>query len=189
MFNLKAVKNKEMHIFRISVLMLFILTGLFTLPVTSFAEEKLVIGWVEQVNIDDARLEINAKIDTGADTTSIDAVIHRLYQVEGEDWIRFEIINKKGQSVTLDRKIVRYVEIKRRLVPPIKRPVVELGVCLGQTYHKVGVNLANRAKFNYKMLIGRDYLKGRYLVDSEVKNLSSPSCGYIRQMDKVDDDG
>lgn len=185
MSNLEATYNKESPAYYILFYITLTLTGLLSLPGMVSAQQAQVIGWIESVNIEDAQLNIQAKIDTGADTTSIDAVIEEIFQVEDEDWIRFSITNKQNKTVTLDRKIIRYVEIKRRLVPPVKRPVVELGICLGQTYHKVNVNLANRAKFNYKMLIGRDYLEGRYLVDSASKYTTQPSCRFIREMDKV----
>jgi len=140
------------------------------------AVEKQTIGWLEHVAVGKQRLQFKAKIDTGADTTSIRAKILREFTIDDDDWIEFELSNQHGQSIKLQQKIERYVKIKRRLMPSIKRPVILLGVCLGKVYRNVEVNLAQRKNFKYSMLIGRNYLQGFYLVDSAETYTSLPTC-------------
>ena len=58
----------------------------------------------------------------------------------------------------------------------IERPVISLGICLGNIYRQVNVNLADRTNYNYTMLIGRDYLNGVYIVDVEIVHTTKPTC-------------
>lgn len=148
----------------------------FLAPNSLSAGEKVVIGWLEEVRLERVGLALLAKIDTGADNSSINADILETYQRGKAEWVRFRVTNKQQQSVELERKVVRHAFIKRKRAEPIKRPVVMLGVCLGEVYREVEVNLAERKAFNYHMLIGRSFLQGVFLVDSELKRMTSPGC-------------
>lgn len=149
---------------------------LLCLPATGWAQTLPVIGWLEVVHINRANLDFEAKIDTGADTTSIGAEILREYQIRGHDWVRYRLDNKRGQRVILESKVVRHVRIKRRLAPSIRRPVVKLGVCLGGVFRKVEVNLASRTKYKFRMLIGRNFLRSAYMVDASQEFTTPPRC-------------
>ena len=51
-----------------------------------------------------------------------------------------------------------------------------LGICLGNVYKEVEVNLEDRSKFNYQLLIGRSYLKNSFLVDASATFTLKPNC-------------
>lgn len=172
MMNFNIATN--IHRFSIQSILLLIC---FVLPTSVLnADVKPIIGWLEFVQITGSGLRVEAKIDTGADSSSINARILKKYTRNGEEWVRFRIDNKKGKELVLDQKIIRYVKIKRRRMVPIKRPVINLGICLGHIKRVVEVNLAERSNFEYKMLIGRDYLYNTYLVDSAMTFTTSPGC-------------
>ena len=154
-----------------SILLIF----LFQIPI-SFALEKQTIGWLEDVKVNGSDFQLKAKIDTGATTSSLNAKIIKKFTKDGDKWIRFRIKNKMGQNILLERKIVRYVKIKRKLAFALKRPVINLGICIGKVFREQEVNLADRKNFEYQMLVGRNYLQGNFLVDSELVYTSKPSC-------------
>ena len=154
-----------------------------TLFLCNSVNAKPVIGWVEPVTIDEAFIKVMAKIDTGADVTSIDARIIKTYREDDDDWVHFEISNKTGQAVELKKKVDRYLPIKRKLMEPEMRPVIHLGVCVGNIYRNIEVNLAQRKNFEYRMLIGRNFLDTTYVVDSELKKTTTPSCTQIKMPD------
>ena len=93
--------------------------------VQSIASEKMqVVGLIENVRVEPGGLVFSAKLDTGADHSSVNArQVHR-FKRKGEKWVRFEIVNDEGQSVTLERKLVRSARIKRPLGKYHRRPVV-----------------------------------------------------------------
>ena len=144
------------------------------------AEDKKVIGWLEQAHIGEAKMRLEAKVDTGADTTSIKATILDTYERDGKPWVSFRIEDKHEHTAELERQVVRYAKIKRKMAPSLRRPVVMLGICIGNIYRDVEVNLAEREGFKYHMLIGRNYLQGVYLVDAEKQYLSTPSCAGVK---------
>lgn len=144
------------------------------------AADKEVIGWLERVHIGETNIQLEAKIDTGADSSSLKAKILKTFVREGEEWVRFRLTDWHDNTVVMERRLVRYVRIKRTLAPSLKRPVVMLGICLGHHYREIEVNLAKRKRFRYQMLIGRDFLRGFYLVDSAQSHTLRPSCPGIK---------
>jgi len=147
---------------------------LIAFPVT--ATELSVIGWLEYVDIDGGDMQYEAKIDTGADVSSINADIIKEFTRNNLDWVQLALVNKEGQRIILEKQILRYAKIKRKQALPVKRPVISLGVCLGDQYRKIEVNLAKRKNFKYKLLIGRNFLRGTYLVDSSNTYTTQPGC-------------
>jgi hypothetical protein len=161
-----------------------LLIGYIFVPI-SLAEQPQAIGWIEHVQIhpitNPARgtnkgIILKAKIDTGADNSSIHAEQINIYEKDGEEWVKFSVKNTSGQQADFNLPLARYTMIKRRGVEPVKRPVVSMALCLGNTLRQVDINLANREKFRYPMLIGRSYLQDSLLVNSGQKYTVEPDC-------------
>ena len=144
------------------------------------ATDKRVIGWLEYAHINEAKMRLRVKVDTGADFSSLKAKILKTFTRNGEDWVRFRLKDGHNDAVVLERKIIRYARVKRKMAPSIKRPVVMLGICIGNIYRDAEVNLAKRKKFKYEMLIGRNYLHNAFLVDSAQSYTVGPSCPGIK---------
>ncbi len=140
-------------------------------------DEKPVIGWVEKVQIFPETITVHAKIDTGADHSSLNVEALTKFIRHGEPWVRFSFTPQESKAVTLERKVIRYAKIKRKSADSQERPVVLLGICLGKTYKSdMVVNLANRGNFTYNMLIGRSFLRDTFIVDSSLTYTLEPSC-------------
>jgi len=145
------------------------------------AEAQLVIGWAEWVRLPELGIEKEARIDTGASLTSIDATILRVvhgYRSSQALRVVFAIGDGKGGMVTLEREIVDWVRIKNKGARgSTRRPVVLLKVCLAGKMIEGRVNLAERHGFEYPILIGRNMLaNGHFLVDSGVSFGREPQC-------------
>ncbi len=140
-------------------------------------EEKSIIGWIETVQILPENISLLAKIDTGADNSSLNATDPIEFMKGKEPWIRFAIQIEKGEAMTLERPIKRYTRIKRKSGTSLKRAVVLMDLCVGTLFKKdVPVNLADRTGFKYPMLIGRSFLKGSAIVDSALTFTREPAC-------------
>jgi len=162
---------------------LFLMAGIAALVSTqSYAEPVQSIGWIEHVQIaslqPNGALKMKAKIDTGADNSSLHAENIARYDKDGAQWVRFTVTNKDGDTAEFDLPLVRITEIKSKVAgaAPLQRPVVSMELCIGSTLKPVHVNLANRANFRYRMLIGRSYLKDQYLVNSGRQYTVEPAC-------------
>lgn len=157
-----------------------LLVVFFSLPTISLADHvKQVSGWVEKVSIGDPPITIRAKIDTGAEHSSLPARDYELYKKGAVEWVRFTLNNKEGDTLIVEKPVKRFTQIKQKdNRPSIKRPVIELGVCMGNVYKIVQVNLADREKFNFPMLIGRSFLQGSFVVDADHKYVNEPDCKH-----------
>jgi len=140
------------------------------------AETIQVIGWIEHVQIQARNIILKAKIDTGADNSSIHADNIQVYDKNGTQWVRFTVRNRENQSADFELPLISYAKIKRKRAEPLLRPVVNMGLCIGNTVKMVDINLANREHFKYRILIGRSYLKEQYLVDSSKQHTIEPDC-------------
>ncbi len=159
----------------------FVFVVLIVIPIMSAmqviaSEPMKVVGLIENVRVDPGGLIFSAKLDTGADHCSVNAhSVHR-FKRKGERWVRFQLITGDGTAVSLERQLVRLATIKRHGGKKHKRPVVMLTICLGTVSREVQVNLVDRSRFNYKMLIGRSFMRDAFLVDPSRKFTVEPQC-------------
>ena len=130
-----------------------------------------IIGEVEPVYLKDIKSVFYARIDTGAETSSVDASNVKEFERDGESWVSFDIINREtGEKKTFEKKIVRKTTIKRQQGGDEKRIVINMEIKIGNQLFTKEFNLGNREKFNYQVLIGRNILNGLAVVDVSVKN-------------------
>lgn len=145
-------------------------------PAADTGGARLHAGWIEEARIYPGAFLLEAKLDTGADVSSLDARDAVFFRRGGERWIRFTVTSNRGRTVTLERPVVRMARIKRHSHASQRRPVVRLGICIGDVYRETEVNLVDRARFRYRLLIGRRFMENRVIVDPARKFLHSPEC-------------
>ena len=136
-------------------------------PPKYMSEKKLlVIGSVERVVVDPPGIKLEARIDTGAETTSLHADPIIRFERDGKRWVRFTIQeNAQSEPVVLERRVTRRVRIKRHDADSQRRYVVKLWLQLGEIREKVDVTLTDRSDFEYPLLIGRNWLTDTAVVD------------------------
>jgi len=146
-----------------SILALFTFMSLLTGPIMA-SDEPQVYGYVEKVSLPDKNLTLSAKLDTGAKSASLNATHITEIAKNGVPYLRFTVPTKEGDFV-FEGEYKGRVKIKVRedeansdlLTPtPIKRPVVLLNIKLGNQVKAIQVNLTNRKRFLYPLLLGRD---------------------------------
>ncbi|CAA6808783.1 MAG: Unknown protein [uncultured Sulfurovum sp.] len=131
-------------------------------------KHKIIIGAIEKVHLLDVNMVLKARIDTGAKTTSIDAREITPFERNGVKWVRFTCVNG-NKSKTIEKKILRTVEIKRHGTKSQNRYVIEMNVMLGTVSRLIQVNLNNRKSYVYPVLIGRNFLRNSFIVDVTLK--------------------
>jgi hypothetical protein len=144
------------------------------------AAEVTVVGWIERVKLGLEGLVLSAKLDTGADTSSLHASDIRWYVRDDGDWVAFDVVNEKGEKVRFERKVLRIARVRRMGGGVQKRPTVLMGVCLGKVYKVTQVTLADRTGFAYEFLVGRRFLAGDFAVDSARTYTVEPECEVTR---------
>ena len=156
-----------------------LLLGLLLLAATNgelCAGEKQLIGWIERVAVTTEGVMMEAKIDTGADYSSVDADDIRYFMREGVCWVEFSIKDRSAKKHVLRRPLMRMSRIKKKTMGFQDRPVVKIEICVGDQQRLTQVNLAERGHFKYPLLLGRDFLGTHYLVDPASKYLQPLLC-------------
>ena len=141
----------------------FVFTSLWAEPLMA-KNEVHTYGFVEKATLVDKDLILSAKLDTGAKSASLNATDIQEVEKNGVAYIRFTVPTKE-ESYTFEARYIGKVKIKVRAdesnpraiaLTPIKRPVILLNVQLGDQIKAIRVNLTNRKRFIYPLLLGRD---------------------------------
>jgi len=137
---------------------------------------KLIVGGREQVWLEDIQMVLPARVDTGAETASLDARNIELFERNGKRWVRFEIVHPdSGEVIQLERKLKRIAAIiQSNTSEPERRPVIKLGITIGDVSQSAEFTLSDRSHLDYQMLIGRNVLKDVMVVDVSKVNIASP---------------
>lgn len=139
--------------------------------------EPITLGYIENVAVGNKALEMKGKLDTGADTSSVHAYNVKVYQRgERDNWVKFRLVGKDGRAIRYDQNVIRFVHIKAKTGGTIRRPVIHLPLCVGGRWGKAELNLADRGDFEYEILIGREFLANRVLVDSGRTFMAEEEC-------------
>ncbi|KAA1192886.1 hypothetical protein F0M18_07695 [Pseudohalioglobus sediminis] len=124
-----------------------------------------IVGEVEWVMVEPAALLLEARIDTGAETTSIHAEDIQLVEKDGKRYVRFNLLNEEGVKIQQELRLRRRVLIKQLVGEPERRYVVRMWVTLAGTRSRIDVNLSDREDFEYPLLVGRNFLVDSVIVD------------------------
>jgi hypothetical protein len=134
-----------------------------------------VIGQIEPVVLYPSKVVLEARIDTGATTSSIDARDIKFFERDRKRWVRFTLVNPKTkQRHTLEAPVARRVHIVEQDRPTQRRSVVELTIGLGKVVLKRQFSLVDRSGFSYPILLGRNVLHGQAAVDVSVSRTLKP---------------
>ena len=156
-----------------------VMTLLFSFFLSTSYAQQANTGWIEKVNVGKHNLLMTAKIDSGADNSSIHALHPERYEKNGKPWVRFTLNSGTGQATIIDEPIIKTTRIKMKNKAVQERLVIELDVCLDNIRKRVPVNLSDRSHFNYQLLIGRSFLKSDFLIDSGKKFMTKSCSSYI----------
>lgn len=127
------------------------------------------IGSVEGVRLLPPDHLFEARIDTGANTSSLDARDIEFFERDGDDYVRFTIAGEhfaNSGPVELERPVSRFVRIiQASNEDHERRAVIELQYRIGPIERVAEFTLANRKRLTYSALIGRNILKDLFAVD------------------------
>lgn len=160
------------------------------LPTTAGELDLPIIGEVEHVMVHPLGFEYEARIDTGAESSSIHAEKIQLIEHDGKQFVQFLLLNPEtNELVELERRFQRTVLIKQKDGEPERRYVVKLWLTLGDIKERVDVTLSNRADFTYALLVGRNLLTDTAIVDVSrrhtINRVKTKVKGTAKAMEKV----
>jgi hypothetical protein len=127
------------------------------------------MGWREWVALPDLGIgRIKAKIDTGARSSAIHAFNLQRFFKDGLPWVRFAIHPHQRSArgeVSVEAPILEYRHVRSSGGHVTNRPVIVTSVAWSGVVWKVELTLAARDSMGFRMLLGRQAIRGRMVVD------------------------
>ena len=129
----------------------------------------VIIGWREWVSLPDLGIaHLKAKIDTGARSSSLHAYEIEPFEIDGKSMVRFEVhpVQRRDDiSIHCEAEVHDIRPVRSSSGEVSERFVILTSVhWMGETW-SVELTLANRSEMGFRMLIGREAVRGRMLVD------------------------
>ena len=112
---------------------------------------------------------IKVKVDTGARSSSLHAFGIEKFQRDGVEWVRFEVHPKQRSrlnSVQSEAPVLEYRSIRSSSGKATVRPVIMTEIQLMNVSWPIELTLARRDEMGFRMLLGREAFRGRFLVDA-----------------------
>ena len=134
--------------------------------------DRPVLGWREWVGLPHWGItHLKAKVDTGARTSSLHTFDLEWFERDGKPWVRFEI--HPWQRSTVDAVVAEAAVESTRDIRSSSgeidhRPVVRAPLFIAGRDVDAEITLTRRDEMGFRMLIGREALRGRFLVDPGV---------------------
>jgi hypothetical protein len=131
--------------------------------------EAGVVGWREWISLPELEIPaIKAKIDTGARSSSLHAYDMKRFRRRGVSMIRFKVhpIQRDFRTVVeSEAELVDLRKVRSSSGVQTLRPVIATPLELGEETWEIEVTLVRRDAMGFRMLLGRQALRGHLLVD------------------------
>ncbi len=132
-------------------------------------QRRKTIGWREWVRIPELGVpEIKAKIDTGADNSSLHAFNISRFEKDGVPYVRFEIHpkqRKRKPAVLCEAEVVMERKVKNPGGRLEVRPVIKTKLLVAGREIEALVNLTTRDEMTFRLLLGRRTIRDHFIVD------------------------
>lgn len=131
--------------------------------------DRPIIGWREWVVLPDLETPpIKAKIDTGARTSALHAFRIRPFTKDGVPFVEFFIHpeqHRRRPEIKCEAAILDQREIMSSNGQKELRYVIETAANIGGETFNIELTLANRNELGFRMLIGRQAVRGHFVID------------------------
>lgn len=137
-------------------------------------KEKKIIGRKDKADFPDLDLyNINIKIDTGAYTGSLHC--HKIIINEGNNKVKFNLLDPLNPDY--NEKIYRLPihkikKVKSSSGESESRVFIKTNILIFNETFEIELSLTNRENMKFPILIGRKFLRNRFVVEISKSNLS-----------------
>ena len=145
-------------------------------------KEILLIGRKEDINLPDLKLEaVNAKIDTGAYSSSIHCHHIELSRKDGKKILKFKVLDPKHKSYkrkTFAFKNFKTTRVKSSNGESENRFVIKTNVEIFGKKYKTEFTLTDRSDMKFPILLGRKFIQQGFIVDVNKYDLAAKGKKY-----------
>ena len=129
-------------------------------------EGKIIVGGIENITLTMEEVTYEARVDTGATSSSLDAREITPFERDGDRWVRFKLFLDEEHHTDVERPVVRWVRIfQSGTEEGDRRPVVEMDYRFGDIVDTAEFTLTDRSHLEFPALIGRNIMTDRMIVD------------------------
>lgn len=133
----------------------------------------MLVGSLETCDLPEFGIShLHMRVDTGAKTSSLHVDNIEEFERDGDRWIQFDIhpdIYHVDQVVRSEARITSRRRIKSSNATKQRRYVVETTLAMGGFSWPIELTLTDRSEMSYLMLLGRQGMKGKLIVDPELQ--------------------
>ncbi len=118
--------------------------------------------------------QLNVRVDTGAATSSLHVDNIEEFEKFDETWIRFDIhpdIHNVERVVRREAPVVGKKQVKSSTATREKRYVIDTPIVMDDMRWTIQLTLTDRSEMTYLMLLGREAMNGRLVVEPEFEYL------------------
>ena len=128
-----------------------------------------IIGWRENVTLPKLNIPfVKAKIDTGARSSALHAFNIKELELNGKKIIQFQVhpLQRDNRTtITTEAELLEYRKIRNSGGIAQLRPVIKTQVELGKQIWSIELSLTDRDVMGFRMLLGRQAVRNKFLVD------------------------
>lgn len=135
-----------------------------------------IIGSTDRIDLPEFGLvDVPCKIDTGARTSSIHCEKVKIVERNGIEYATFKVLDKRYKA--RERKTFRFADFEEKQIRSsfgnleFRYAIRTKIVLFGKTY-RIWFTLSNRGEMRYPILLGKRFIKNKYLVDVRHDDLS-----------------
>ncbi|HYV91231.1 MAG TPA: RimK/LysX family protein [Chitinophagales bacterium] len=130
------------------------------------------IGRIDKVDFPELGLiDVEAKIDSGAYTSSIHCETIKAFYKGGDHFVKFIVFNE-DHPVEREAKVFASKQVKNSFGQIEYRYTIKTPVILFEKTYLIELALTNRSSMKYPVLLGRKLLGERFIIDVTKRNLS-----------------
>lgn len=137
----------------------------------STSHKKKLVGAIELCDLPELEIsQLNVRVDTGAATSSLHVDNIEEFEKHDETWIRFDIhpdIHNVERVVRREAPVVGKKQVKSSTATREKRYVIHTPIVMDDMRWTIQLTLTDRSEMTYLMLLGREAMNGRLIVDPE----------------------
>ena len=170
-FQQENLKLQQQHSSQIQQLGKLLEPSFSTTPLTEVVQEdgKMLLGQHEWVYFPAQKLVLPARIDSGANTSSLHAINLQQFERDGKTWVRFETHfqpekEQPASKVEVEAQMIRKVTVTQASGSET-RPVVSLPIQLGNLTQTVEFTLTDRGNLTFPVLLGRRFFMDIAVID------------------------
>jgi ribosomal protein S6--L-glutamate ligase len=152
-------------------------------------QSKIILGSEEWCSFPELGIPaIKARVDSGAKTSALHAKNIAPFIKDGQNWVKFDINPIQNNLKTIihceaplvDKRVVKSSSGFRE-----QRFVIQTNLEIGNGTWVIEMTLTNRDSMGFRMLLGREAMSGRVLVDPEQQYLlGQPSTDNLKDVYK-----